>query len=378
MARGRGPPSASAVTDLPADVLRHVMALAPQATRVACMTACKTLSRAALALGAWSAVTFGSLDATAVDFLDRHRCTEVRIVTCCPDDVEWFFDHLAERGIACITHLDVRVHSALRLPRGFLAAISRHSTLVSLEVQVVDMVEPCDVVFPRTSNLLDLETLRIREVCAFDDASPDTCADDPEIFKQLSVLFLGSQSRFPSLRTLVLDVAVSDAVAGLRHMPRLRLFAYAHEDDDDSEETYEDADFEGLRLDRLELSVTSAVDYPRLCTQLVALTADTVVLELHDDHADLRYLARLDVRRLVLRMHEARAHIRVDYPNLMSGRLRKLEVQVAPGWLEDGHAGNGPVVMMECVPSVAEAMERLHTTGFLDLHPLTRLLLSPV
>lgn len=354
------------VTDMPADILCDIMRVAGQSARVQSLLACKALHAAASAPGTWSAVDFADLDCTAVDFMVRHRCAAVHIVSSAPDDVSWFMHRLADIGCdSCIRELRVDIASVQRLPEDLLCGVARHRELRTLAVFVDDLEQTCEVHFPRTAQMLHLHTLRIVE------ASPDS--------RQLVVWFDGSQSRFPALRSMELDVGLSDVMAGLCHFPRLRRLVYRC-DDDEGGETYEDVNMVGCDLDELQLDVGVDVDMRRLCRQLERSSVRRLVLHVNDDLLDLSRKLSPALERLELSMCTTHADVEIDFPNLRQHEhLRLLEVYVGAPWIQ-----TDPTLVASCHhcltfqhADVSEWIALMHSRVHLALLSSTRVCVSP-
>lgn len=314
------------ISSLPFDTLVHVMQLAGQPARVACMVTSKALSAAALAPNTWHAVHFAlDLDRSALRFMRRQRCGRVTISTDCPDDVVWFLDALADQGLYdVIESLVIRVGIVQRLPRDFMHPICRHEMLWDLSVHVEDLLELSEVVFPsRRSGLRQLRFFRVSE-CGSVSGS-----------KKLVVLMRGQ--RFPSLQSLRLDVGESDVMRYAKTaMPRLRRLVYLH-DPDDAGETLEDALFAGVQLDHLELEVTDDTDVRHLSRQLQASRVRRLVLHVNNDtYVDLSRPLSPYLQELRLVMSGVDGQVNLDFPHLAGYKqLRCLRVEVAPWVMPD-------------------------------------------
>jgi hypothetical protein len=326
------PPGAprAGLADVPHDVLCQVMRLAGQSARTACFTASKQLSAAATARGVWGGgVTFYDLDRSAVEFVRRHRPARVRVDGACPDDVSWFFDTLRDEGLTtCIRHLLVRLGVVQRVPSDLLDGIGAQSELERLDVFVEDLDQPCNIYVPDDHRLTKLRTLSVT------DGSP--C-------KELFVLFRGAQPRLTSLRSLELDVGMSDVMHGLRHMPALRRVVYRYEEDNDTE-TYEDAWLEGLDLDALEVSVGAQTDYRHLYSQIARCVVRDLVLHVADDWVDINEKLSPALESLTVCMHVTSAEVRVDFPFLLEyERLRRVRLDIGAHWITEE-----PMIVNSC------------------------------
>lgn len=329
--------AAPTLVDLPDDVLCHIMKLADQPTRLAAMETCSRLGTAASAPGVWTDVTFRDLDQTAVDFLARHRCPTVRILSDCPDDVAWFFCKLANENVVCIQDLTIRFGVVRRLPATFLRGIGSQTDLRNFTMVLDDVDASCDIFFSEGHSLRRLETLRIIE------RSPGT--------KQLTVWFQDTHAAFESLRVLVLDVALSDAVAGLNKMAKLRQATYLFEEDE-NDETYEDAELAGLNLDLLELDLATddtVVSHDTLFEQLQRCAVRELVLHIKDGWQNLDRPLSPALETLVLRMHVTHATVNIDFGALRGhAALRRVVLDIGAPWI-----ANDPDVEQSCRHTLA-------------------------
>jgi hypothetical protein len=310
------------LTDLPHDVLCHVMKLADQPSRLAAMGACGRLRDAAGAPGVWTEVTMRDLGRSALDFMERHQCPVLRVVSTCPDDAAWFFRKLAAAGVACIRDLTVHLGVVQRVPSSLLRGVGSLPGLRRLKIVVDDLDMTSDLFFHQTHQLHDLESLEIVE------RSSGT--------KQLNVWFEGTHRRFRNLTTLALDVGLSDVVEGMRHMTKLRRVVY-HFEEDENEETYEDAQFEGLDLEYLELDLASddaGATREALFEQLQQCSVRQLVLHVKDGWLDLSRPMSPAMESLVLRMHVTHGTINLDFPILRRhDRLRSLTLNIGAPWI---------------------------------------------
>lgn len=350
---------------LPDDVLRHIMRLADQEARVACMSACRALHRAAGALGVWTEVTLYDLDPAAVAFMERHRCPVVRVVTDCPDDVAWFFEQLYERGIVCVRHLRIELGAVMRVPMDLLCGIGVQDTLERLSIRVHSLDGASEICFCKHHRLQRLRTLEISE--------------HTEQAKHLVVWMDDTHDRFHRLTSVALDVGLSDIMAGLRHVPTARRVAYSFETDGEGGgggETFEDMELAGARLDSLDLDLDGEVDTATMAAELCKCDVGTLTLHVKDEHVDLAHgFGR--VRRLVLRLHLTYTNIRLDFEALRACRqLEELVVDAAP--LVTGMCA--PTLYFVNVPSPGEWAAHVAPTGplRLDVLPTAQVHLSPM
>lgn len=360
------------LSQLPDDVLRQIMRQSSQEARAACMTVCRSLYTAATSVGVWPEATFYDLDDAAVSFMERHRCRVVHVVSQCPDDVAWFFEQLRDLDVACIERLYVSFGTVQRMPMDLLCGIGGQRVLRHLAVRVQSLEVTSEVFFCRHHELAQLRSLEITE------HTPGG--------KQLVVWLDGSHSRFERLDSVVLDVGMSDALAGLRRMPRIKRVAYSFEEDDGAGggggETFEDLELAGLDLDMLELDLDSEADLATLGDELCKCRVGTLVLHVKDEYLDLTAGFGTRVERLVLRMHLAHVDVKLDFERVRAcADLREITVDVGAAWMLQQ-----PLVMEGCV----HTMYFTHVASFeewgehigpgplrLDLAPSTRVHLSP-
>lgn len=308
--------------DLSNDVLCNIMAVSDQATRVACLTSTKALSRAVLTPGVWDSVTFADLDVTALEFMDVHRVPTVYLRTCCPDDVSWFLGRVADQGIDCIRTLDIEISGGYRMNTDFLDPLVRLPGLETVRLVMKDIEREAELAFPRHGGMPNLRHLEIIEV------------PGEELVKKHYVFFNGTHRRFPSLERLTLDVCGSDVMTGLCHMRRLRRLAYLA-DEDSGDETYEDAEMEGCVLDELVIEVSVDTDYLRLCSELSKASVKRLVLCVGDSTASLMHPISEDIQAIALRFNCAHAEVCLDYPFLQSYKsLRSISVEYTR-WVEE-------------------------------------------
>lgn len=308
------------LTSLPGEVLADVMRLAGQPARVQSMLACKALSEAASAPGVWASVIFSDLDLSAVRFMERHRCAEVSILSDTPDDIAWFLNALTDSGMTdCIKRLRLDIGRVQRLPEDLLCAVSRHGCLEQFTMFVDECEVPCELIFPRTSSLSNLRKLTIVE------NSMDV--------KNVVVFFCATQPRFTSLEEVHIDVGMSDLLDRCGHLPHLRRVTY-HFDMEESGETYENAELQGLDLDLLEMDVNCETDLPHLCRELEKCTVRRLVLHVCDDFLDLSRRLSPALEELVIGLRTPDAEVLVDFPFLAEyPRLRALEIPVTADWI---------------------------------------------
>lgn len=353
------------LTSLPSELLCAIMKRTDQAGRVSSMLATKALSAAAQAEGVWDSVTFRELDRTAANFMARHRCSRVTLEDCPPDDVAWFLHLLADTGCGeCITDLVICIGTVQRVPADILCAVSRHTALTSLDIEIHDCDLTCEISFPVDCQLHKLRHLSIVELDS----------------NQIIVWFQGSHARFGSLETLHLDVSLSDVMTGLRHMPALRRLTYRC-DSEDGGETYEDVCMAGAKLEHLELDVGADSDMVYLCRQMETARVDTLLLHLNDDHLDLTHPFSPSLRRLVLSMYTQDAEVDLDFPNLVAAKnLREISVVISAPWILSSSS-----MLRAChfdlnfrhAPDLTAWMDHLRAGLTLDTNEFTRVIVNP-
>lgn len=354
---------------LPHDILCHVARHCDQQSRAACLTTCRALHSAVSSPGLWSEVTFYDLDHAAVDFMERQRCSIVHVISTCPDDVAWFFEELRDRDIDCIQRLYIAFGPVQRMPMDLLCGIGGQTGLRHLAMRVESLDATSEIFFCRHHQLHCLESIEIMEHTI--EA------------KQLVVWLDGTHSRFEKLNSLVLDVGMSDAMAGLRHMPSIKRAAYSFEMEEGGE-TYEDMELEGLELDILELDVDCEVDVATLTSELQKCKVGTLVLHVKDEFLDLSPGFGAHVERLLLRMHLTHADIKVDFTSLRAARgLREISLDIAAGWIlaqPDMVHNCAHTLYFTRVGSPAEWAAHIGAGGPLQLRllPTTRVHLAPL
>lgn len=321
MTRGRRA-ATRGLADLPHDVLCQIMGASTQGDRVACMTACRSLMKAATAPGVWTRVCFTELDRSAVRFMERHRCPVVHVSTACPDDVAWFFEKLREMGVDCVRVLHVDLEPTPRMPSDFLRGIGAQTRLAHLRVTIEALEDPSEIYFCRNHCLTSLQTLEIVE--------------RTEGAKQLVVWWEASHARFHNLTSAIVDVGLADVMTGLRHMPRLRRLVYNFEPVEGGE-TYEDVELEGVDMDVLEFSVDCETDFATLGEQLgTARRVGGLVLHCHDEYVDLTGIDWTAVESLSLRMHTTRAEVKLDFEGVRaSRRFRRIDLSIGAAWADN-------------------------------------------
>lgn len=347
--------------DLPQEVLTHVMSLTDQPGRCNSLVTCKGLSAAALDPANWQEVSFGDLDPTAAEFVVRQGCTTVSLYGSEPDDASWFLHRLADEGYEGLRHLVIEFDTIHRLPCDLLVGIARHGQLRTVDIRVLDMECTCELHFPKHTRMLHLETLRVVE-------TSEEC-------KQMVVWFGGTQSGFPALHTLHLDVGLSDVLEGVRNFPRLKHLTYLS-DDGDAGETYEDARLEGCDLDSLSLDIYADSDTRHLARELEKAAVRRLVLHLHDEHLDLRYPLSPALKQLHLVHHVDHSGVMLDYPFVRQSNLRRIVSDVSENWRDfEEHCSH--FLTMHHVGNVPEAMQHLSTLD-VRLGISSRLCLCPV
>lgn len=352
------------LTCLPGELLCAIMKHAGQEGRVSSMLATKALSAAALGVGVWDSVIFRELDRTSVNFMIRHRCPTVAFDDCPPDDVAWFLHMLADTGCGdCITDLTIDIGTVQRVPADILCAVSRHRGLLSLDMIINDCDLTCEISFPVDCHLHELRHLSIVEIES----------------NQIIVWFQGSHARFGSLASLCLDVALSDVMTGLRHMPLLRTLTYRC-DAEDGGETFEDVCMAGVELAHLELDIGGDSDMAHLSREMESCTVDTLVLHINDDYVDLTRAFSPALRRLVLSMYTQDADVELDFPNLVDAKnLRDISVVIGAPWILSDTSMLDAChfdLSFRHVPDVTAWMD--HVRGLkLDINESTRLIVNP-
>ncbi len=352
------------ITDMPADVLGSIMSAAGQPARVQSMVACKALHGAATGQGVWDSIVFGDLDKSAVQFLLRHRCPKVTVKSVTPDDIAWFLGRVADLGGGdCIRDLRLDIGRVQRMPEDLLCAVARHSALRHFSMFIDDCEMTCEMVWPRTAQLHELRTMTIVETGV--DA------------KSVVVWFSGSQSRFPALEDLTLDVGLSDVMAGLCHMPRLRRLVY-HFDTEEGGETYEDACMVGADLDVLEIDLNDESDTRHLFRQMEQCAVRRLVLHTHVEGVDVVHPLSPSIEELVFGMHCTYADVTIDFPYLAEyAALRLVQLEVMCPEILQSEMGDCRHCLTFEHGSLRDCM-KLFSRVRLNVLPSTRVAFSPV
>lgn len=354
---------------LPREILTDIMRRTDQAGRLGCLLTSKALHEVCDTPGTWTDVTFRDLDHTAVEFMLKHRCETVRIITDTPDDVSWFLNFLADMGgDDVIVHLTVLVGIVQRVCSDLLAAVSRHRALRHLSLDFEDIENTCEVCFPSSCALARLETMRI--------------VDHSQGAKQLVVWFSDSFSRFVLLHSCHIDVGLSDVAVGVPRMPSMRRLKYSY-DAEEGGETYEDCFLEGAVLEELVVDVGADTDMAHLSRQLEKASVNRLVFDLVDSYLPLHWNLSPDVEDLVIQFHNMPAEVNIDFQTLKSShpRLKSVTARIGAPWiLED------PSLLANCrhtvnfrhVASAADWMSYFGKVHFACENPTTRIIISGV
>lgn len=356
------------VSSLPLDIAGEVMKRADQETRVACLTVCKAWHAAAMLPTAWASVRFDELDATAVDFVCRQPgVRHVHVHTRRPDDVVHFFDALADAGLgAQLESVHLTMGPIKRLPGDMLCALSRHSGLRTLDMDIASIERLSEVAFPPDHGLTNLRRLRIHE--------------HGGVTRQLVVWFNGTQSCFGALEHVFLAVGVSDVMVGVDDMKALRHLTYLC-DELEGGETYEDVNLEGADLDHLELEIGEHTDFGRLWRQLQRASVRTLVLHLNDEFLGITEALSPDLRRLVLGFRADYGDVELDFRCLREHHpsLEKVTVGVTADWiLSDADILNSceHTLVFRHIPSFSQWLAYV-TKVQLDVAPRMRVCMTP-
>ena len=256
------------------DVLRRVVSLVDQGTRVACCLASHRLRAEMMRPGCWPTVVVYACTRDASDFVGRVGCTDL-LVSC--------------REVRVVETFLESVHAPLRklsvTVRGERAVFPRACALGSvvarfpnLEVLVVEcgkVSRASGLVFPHA--MPRLRSLRVTE---------DTTPARLEVYIRDACM--------EALEEACMRVATSDILACIPSLPRLRFLRY-HAGDD----SFEDACFEGSCLSSVDLHVCTEVEWTYLASALGrARSIRQLTLTCS---SDLEFHAPLPVRDVIIR-----------------------------------------------------------------------------
>lgn len=221
---------------LPLAVIRKVVALTDQPTRVACCLASAKMYEAAAHPSVWRHTTVYRPDAHAIKFL---RCVEPEAVhVACADAGR------AEALIEGLAGVPLRgLHLTLSSgPCGSLVeCIAACTHLRHLVMEFADLTQPACIAFP--ANCIGMPHLQfVRIVERPSRRSP----------RRLEVYF--GDAELPALEEVQVEVSTCDILAHARRFPKLKAVAYSAED-----EGYEDADLRDVRLVSLSCDVRDAM-----------------------------------------------------------------------------------------------------------------------
>ena len=351
------------LTQLPPDVMIEVMRQTGQEDRIACMTASKALSHAALLPAVWDSVTFRELDRSALNFLMGHPCPHVRIESCRPDDVAWFLATLADMGHGTVMRsLVIELGCVERVPDMLLEEVSRHSELRELSIRAQEIKYGCEAGFAADHQLTKLQRLRV--------------VDDTPEGRQLVVWFRGPKG-FGALESVHFEVSMSDVGTCAGFMPQLRTLVYRFEPYGGEE--LDDLLLAGCCFDLVELDVDANTHCRRLFKQLARASVQHLVLHLNDDHILLDRPMSPDMHTLTLDVCSDAVDIEIDFQTLQEQhpRLGTLRVQLG-GVLLGGDAMDAEhTLVFRHVPAVRDWL-RFFTRVRLETTPSTRVMISPV
>lgn len=251
-------------------VLRRILCLASQPTKVACCLASKSLGRAIMHPSMWTDVTVHTPDSHALEFLSRMHPVCVHLSDSDVDRLEWFLDGMISHGLhLLVRQLDLSLgHTTFRRRHSLIECVSEFAALEVLQIRCDSVSHVTCLAFPAGCTLTKLRHLEIVETGAGS--------------RKLEVYF--DEANLPQLQAVDLRVFTSDIMAHLWRYPSLRSVVYKS-----GMEGFEDARLDGATLSTLSLNVASSKVFNRLVPELskvkhvdtLALTcdADDIVLD---------------------------------------------------------------------------------------------------
>ena len=221
---------------LSAEVLRSIASRVDQCTRVSCCLSSRRARSALVHPGAWVHVCVYKLEERALEFVQamasRHVVIDVPgVVGAGP--LEGFLAGLP----VSLQKLELRVGDlSLARTHSIMSCICDITGLQQLVIECVIVRRPTCLAFPKDARVRDLRSIRIVELSEE---------------RNLEVYF--DDVRLPSLRDVFLEVRTSDVLTNVKLYPTLSSVCYFA-----SQETFEDARMECVRLDGLTVNVLSA------------------------------------------------------------------------------------------------------------------------
>ena len=294
---------------LSADVLRCILAKTDQATRVAACASARKVFDAAAHPSVWRRTTVYALSSAALAYLRRVRPETVHLVHHDIRAVESFLEGMRAQGLAAsVTAMRVDVSGAAKVPCAcaLLSYVAEFEKLEDLDIRLDSVPKPTCLAFSPGAALPRLRTLRIK-----DTSSP----------RRLEVYLV--DARLPALESVHVEAATCDVLARVPEYPGLKHIKYFAED-----ETFEDANLDGARLELLDVDVRDTLAMHFLGTQLTrARYIEHVYMSLY---ADVRFDAFVNTRHLHLHLCKPATEITATY-----AALRGLGTVIAEAWHND-------------------------------------------
>ena len=284
-------------------VLRSVLRLVDQSTRVTCCRSSKKLCETLKEPGLWPSVIVHKPTQGAAEFIGKVQSTTVTVLATNVTEVESFFESLN----APLTRVCIAIGEPSLFPRSCRLgqAIARFQDLEELIIECGTVRRTTGIVFD--TDMPKLRVLRVTEESAS---------------RRVEVYF---QAKFPDLDDVYLRVFTSDVLACMRTtMPSLCHLRYEAESD-----LYEDANMEGITLAAVQVHTGNSVAWTYLSSALARASA---------------------IRRLTLVCSDASLHIDNSLP------VRDLCVRVA------GKVSTSVVVTLNSA-RVLESLVVLHAGG---------------
>lgn len=214
------------------EVLRKIAVGVDQRTRVACCLACHRLYRALHHPSVWAHARVYAPDTHAVRWLRCMRTAVLRVTCSNAYTLVWFIYALHPDSVTALSIVLER--ASLPISISMMACIARLSELEHLAIVCNPTHAGCLVFSEEDGVFQKLRSVDIK------DTSDARCL---EVYFHNAVL--------PALEEVHLEVRTSDvACSPSRCFPALRSLTYRG-----SHESYEDAGFDGLRVNSLELDV---------------------------------------------------------------------------------------------------------------------------
>lgn len=349
------------LSDMPADVVREILARTDQAGRVGCMLACKSMLDTARHPCVFREVHMSNPDSRgdALRFFGHVTPRALTLTAASPDDAALFLDSAVSgkyaAACAALRSLTVNLGSVQRVPNALLAAALRLPGLRALHIRATRVARGCDLTFPKRVLAAGLRELRIEELGDGDEG------------RNLVVLFNGAQARMPELESVTVIAQSSDVLAcGADALPSLRAAVYRSDED-----SYGDLDLIDMDLDRLELDVHAESHLDALFGQLAGMArAGSLRLVAWDD---VLIDSPLPCVELAVEVCHAEGVVQLDLVSLGEDSPDLRSVRVAP---PDGQT-HAVMLRVVSVPRFSDFMDFCRRVT-LDVAPCTRMHLEPL